>query len=127
MWPVYIAMYRQLFAVRCDEVVLADVIGWVHFGVLLIAIPVLTVLKLMYKTSGTVRVWRVLAFGSLVAMVLCYVLAVFGRVHEGRIGENLCTFKRFMLAVYARHGWIEILPPLLLMIFVRLERGDTIR
>lgn len=88
VWPLFLFTYQHLFSFRCYDSIIANIIAWAHLGILLVGFTIFTVLKLMYKTTATMKVWRIMVFVSLLMMVVCYVLALLSKIRDSGSHEN---------------------------------------
>jgi hypothetical protein len=75
--------------------------------------------KIMKKTSFTAKMWKAFACISLFLMIFCYILILFDLM-----GDALCEQEEFFKKNYQVFGLIEILSPILILIFLRVEDGD---
>jgi hypothetical protein len=121
-------MYERLLGVPCHETSFANIIAWVHLILLVVGYFTFTLLKLTYKTTFVAKVWRTIMLLSVLLMAGCFAMSWLARLYSPNLPiEHFCTFERFFLRTYQRHGWVEMLAPILLMTFVRFENGDIVR
>jgi|JI6StandDraft_1071083.scaffolds.fasta_scaffold01604_13 hypothetical protein len=136
IWPVFLFAYQQLLQKDCTSYHLqpwtttfASLIAWSHLAILIIGYFIFTVLKLTVKSTFTAKIWRSIMLASVILMIMCFAVAWLERFYDpsNLAVEGPCTYQRFFLRVYQRHGWVEFIAPILLMTFMRLENGDVVR
>ena len=60
-------------------------------------------------------------FISWLAMIGCYVAVVISDMFSS---NPECVLGNYFLQLYRYYGWVEIVLPILLLMFVRVEKGD---
>lgn len=120
-WAAFWLLNRDQ-GVRCTEGVdINDIISLVHLLFFTISICTFLYVKFCSKTYASAKCWRWIVFISWLAMIGCYVSAVI----TGLLTSNVeCMLGNYFLQLYRYYGWIELVLPLLLLMFVRLEKGD---
>jgi hypothetical protein len=91
-------------------------IALIHGMLSLTGMVLLILNKFLKKTSLTAKIWRAFTFVSLIAMVFCYVVVLFGL-----LAGKSCESAEFFKKVYELYGIIEIVSPGLILIFLKSE------
>jgi len=71
------------------------------------------------KFSLITELWKLITLISVFVMILCYLILLIGLVD----GET-CVDAKFIDKVYERYGILEIISPILILVFLRGEKGD---
>ena len=96
-----------------------DLVGVFHLFLAILSFFTLLSGTILGKISFLAKRWKVLTFVSVVAMILCYLIALVG---QQQVITNPSV--QYFLSLYTKFGLLEIFPPTFLLIFLRGENGD---
>ena len=94
-------------------------IAIVHAVFSVIGFLTFVVLHLMSKSSFTASCWRKITIISIVMMVICYLVILLFLLIAPE-----CNSVSYFVISYQRFGLIELLSPILILMFMRTESGD---
>jgi hypothetical protein len=96
---------------------IVSIIGILHLAFSLAGFLLFVVLKFLKKTSLATKVWKGVFVGSIVAMASCFLLALIATLFP-----SSCS--NYFFTCYRIFGVLELLSPLLALLFLRFEIGD---
>jgi hypothetical protein len=103
---------------NCNNVILAT-IGIIHGFLSIIGFVVFLIINILKKNSTTAKCWRQLYIISIALMIICYILSF---VVEPSLGS--CANGLLFVKTYQKFGLIELISPILLLVFLNTEMGD---
>ena len=110
--------FMWLEATHCHHFVIGFV-GFTHGFFSLIGIVSFLIMNFMGKTQLTSKYWKYLYAISLFAMILCYLLVLIALP-----SSHTCSQTNLFAKTYQVFGLIEMVSPILLLIFLNTEFGD---
>ena len=120
-WAAFWLLNRDV-GIRCVQGVdVNDIISLIHLLFFVISTFTFFYGKYCNKTYASAKCWRWIVFISWLAMIACYVSVIIG---EALASSPECVLGNYFLQLYKYYGWIEIILPILLLMFVRVEKGD---
>lgn len=110
--------YMWLAGNECNHLIVS-VIGIIH-GLLAVAgLVSFVVMNLMKKTTLTSKCWKQFYVISIFMMIFCYIL-----IWIAASTDQSCASSQLFIRSYQIFGLLELLSPLLLLIFLNTELGD---
>lgn len=99
--------------------ILIGMIGIIHVVLSLIGLICFVVMNFMKKTSKTAKMWKQLYILSIILMIVCYVASFIGEPTS-----KDCMPGHLFFLTYQKFGAVEIISPVLLLMFLHTEMGD---
>lgn len=90
-----------------------SMIGAIHGFLSIVGLLIFVIFNFIGKKTSTARFWKQIFFLSIVLMIFCYVLAFLA---EG--SASTCDGSHLFVLAYQKFGLIEIISPILLLIFM---------
>ena len=97
-------------------------VGFTHALISLLGLISFVLMSLLRKTEATAKCWRKFYGISLLAMLFCYLLVLLGLP-----STHNCPQTTLFAETYKYFGIIEMLSPILLLMFLNTEFGDPRR
>jgi hypothetical protein len=98
---------------NCDSK-MVGLIGFIHGMLSLMNLFLLLGTKIVGKNSCSAKLWRTFTFVSIVILLICYLLTLLNFFSIGG-----CLKSNYIILIYQRYGLIELICPILLLIFLR--------
>lgn len=119
-WAAFWLLNRDGAVSGGEGVDVNDIISLVHLLFFVISTLTFLYVKYCWKTYASAKCWRWVVFISWLAMIGCYVSAMITEL----VTSSESVIGSYFLRLYRYYGWIEIVLPILLLAFVRVEKGD---
>lgn len=102
----------------CGQVLIA-IIASIHGVISVIGLITFVVLKILRKTTCTAKCWKYIISISIICMLFCYLLCILELLVPLK-----CQKASYFINSYKIYGLIELVSPILLLIFLKTEVGD---
>lgn len=103
---------------KCGQFLIL-LIACIHGILSIIGMIMFLILKFLRKTSVTAKGWKVLMGSSIVLMLVCYLLCILELILPDK-----CEDASYFINSYKFYGLVELISPILLLIFLQTEAGD---
>jgi hypothetical protein len=102
----------------CGSIFIAA-IGFIHGVLSALGLLSFIVMSVLRKSTTTAKFWKQIYVVSIALMVFCFVIALIATS-----SSRSCGSEEMFVLTYQKFGAIEIVSPVLLLIFLHTEMGD---